>query len=113
MFERFSGGYYLGRLYVEPTEGDPVMCRAQHEYVNEQLYANGEGLERTDLPLVMKLGRRHIAVDGDDSVPADTLRVPEPVLEDADVRNPPDLQEVLLATADTAAKFVSVSDRAV
>lgn len=113
MFERFSGGYYLGRLYVEPTEGDPVMCREQHQRVNEALYASGEGVERTDLPLVMKVGRRHIAVGGDERVPADTLRVPEPVLEDADVRNPPDLKEVLLATADTAATFVSIGDTAV
>lgn len=113
MFERFSGGYYLGRLYVAPSDGAAVMCQEQHERVNEQLYASGEGVERTDLPLVMKVGRRHIAVDGDESVPADTLRVPEPVLEDADVRNPPDLKEVLLATADTAAQFVSITDRAV
>jgi len=113
MFERFSGGYYLGRLYVEPTDGTPVMCRAQHERVNEQLYASDEGLERTDFPLIMKVGRRHIAVDGDESVPADTLRVPAPVLDDADVSNPPDLQEVFLATADTAAQFVSVQDSAV
>jgi len=98
MFERFSEGYYLGRLYLQASKsGEPKMCRAQHERVNRELYASGGGIERTDLPLVMKVGRRHVAVSGGEDVPADTLAVPEPVLEDADVRNPPDLQEVYLA----------------
>jgi hypothetical protein len=44
MFEPFSSGYYLGRLYVEPHGGEhPAMHREQHEYVSEQLYADGGG----------------------------------------------------------------------
>ena len=111
MFEQFSRGYYLGRLYVEPRdEPAAAMCRAQHERVNEQLYASGEGVERTDLPLVMKLGRRHFAVQGDGGVPADTLAIPEAVVDDLDLRNPPSLREVFLAKADTAAQLLSVTD---
>ncbi|MFB6308671.1 MAG: DUF5802 family protein [Haloarculaceae archaeon] len=111
MFERFSRGYYLGRLYVEPREEDSAaMSRAQHERVNRQLYATGEGVERIDRPLVMKLGRRHFPVHGDEAVPADTLAVPERVIEDADVRNPPALREVFLAKADRAEQLLSVAD---
>lgn len=115
MFERFSRGYYLGRLYVKPrADGSPAMCREQHEQVNRQLYTTGEGIERTDHPLVMKLGTRHMAVRGDETVPADTLAVPEEVLDDADVRNPPTLREVLLAKADRADQLLSLTgDRAV
>lgn len=41
MFARFSSGYYLGRLYVQPHDGDrPVMHREQHEHVTEQLYGD-------------------------------------------------------------------------
>jgi len=110
MFERFSRGYYLGRLYVEPSaDGSPAMCREQHERVNQQLYADGEGVERTDHPLVMKLGNRHMAVEGDEAVPADTLAVPEAVLSEVDVRNPPTLQEVLLARADRAKQLLSLT----
>ena len=65
MFEQFSRGYYLGRLYVEPHEVGAAMCRDQHERVNQQLYGD-EGVTRTDLPLVMKLGRRHFPVRGDE-----------------------------------------------
>jgi hypothetical protein len=51
MFEPFSRGYYLGRLYVEPVdEARASMCRADHERVNEQLYTTGEGVERVDTP---------------------------------------------------------------
>ncbi|MBX0323799.1 hypothetical protein EGH21_12240 [Halomicroarcula sp. F13] len=111
MFEQFSRGYYLGRLYVEPRrDGAAAMCRDQHERVNQQLYASGDGVERTDLPLVMKLGSRHFPVHGDERVPADTLAVPDDVLESANVRNPPSLREVFLAKADYAARLLSVTD---
>lgn len=46
MFEQFSQGYYLGRLYVKPSgDQQATMCQDQHERVNEQLYADGEGVE--------------------------------------------------------------------
>ncbi len=106
MFERFSDGYYLGRLYVEPTTADCAqMCATQHERVNEQLYAEDD---QTDRPLVMKLGSHHLAVHGDERVPADTLSVPESVLAETTVRNPPTLQEVLLAEADRATQLLGL-----
>jgi len=109
MFEQFSRGYYLGRLYVEPRAGGAAMCQAQHERVNQQLYGD-EGITRTDIPLVMKLGRRHFPVHGDEQVPANTLAVPEEVLDSADIHNPPSLSEVFLAKADHAAQLLSVTD---
>jgi hypothetical protein len=111
MFEQFSRGYYLGRLYVEPRDGEPAtMCQRQHERVNEQLYAGGEGVARTDNPLVMKLGSRHFPVLGAEDVPAGRLAVPQSVLEAESIRNPPALTEVLLATADRAAELLRVTN---
>lgn len=110
MFAEFSRGYYLGRLYVAPHEGDrAVMQRELHERVNEQLYADDEGLARLDAPLVMKLDTRHIAVHGAPDVRGDTLEIPESVLEDVDVENPPTLQEILLAKADRAKQLLELS----
>ena len=110
MFEQFSRGYYMGRMYVEPNADEhTTMCKRQHERLNEQLYATGDGLERLDLPVVMKLGRRHLPVHGEESVPADTLSVPEPLLDDATVRNPPTLHEVLLAKGEYAARLLSLT----
>ncbi|WP_290819535.1 DUF5802 family protein [Halovivax sp.] len=110
MFERFSGSYYLGRLYVTPSEDERVtMERAQHERVNEQLYATGEGVERLDAPLVMKLESRHFPVHGDDAVPANTLAVPESLLEDTAIRNPPELSEVFLARRERARQLLEWS----
>ncbi|PSQ58384.1 MAG: hypothetical protein BRD23_07080 [Halobacteriales archaeon SW_9_67_25] len=109
MFEEFSRGYYLGRLYVEPGEVDAAkMCRVQHERVNRQLYADSEGVERPDRPLVMKLGTNHFAVHGDEEVPADTLAIPDEFLDDT-VRNPPALREVFLAKADRASQLLSMA----
>lgn len=109
MFEAFSSGYYLGRLYVEPYSGDRVvMQRDQHERVNEQLYASGIGVERLDSPLVMKIDRRHFTVHGEDDVPADTLALPDDFVEDCGIDNPPALREVLLAKADRAAQLLEI-----
>jgi hypothetical protein len=111
MFEQFSRGYYLGRLYVEPRDVEPAaMCQRQHERVNEQLYADDEGLARTDRPLVMKLGSRHFPVLGADDVPAGRLAVPRAVLDAESIHNPPTLTEVLLATADRAAQVLRMTN---
>ena len=107
MFEEFSRGYYLGRLYVEPYAGDrAVMHASQHERVNAQVYATGDGVERLDHPLVVKLEDRHLAVHGADDVPADTLGVPGAVLEAAGLTELPALREVLLAKADRAGQLL-------
>ena len=113
MFEEFSSGYYLGRLYVEPYDGErPVMRRDQHEQINEQLYASGEGVERLDSPLVMKVDHHHVAVQGEDGIPEGTLALPEDLLDDTRIRNPPTLKEVLLAKADRAAQLLRYQESA-
>jgi hypothetical protein len=111
MFEKFSRGYYLGRLYVEPSSDETAtMCQRQHEQVNEQLYTDGTGVERLDKPLVMKVGSTHLTVHGEEGVPADTLSIPEEMLEESAVRNPPTLQEVLLAKADRATQLLELAN---
>lgn len=108
MFEAFSGSYYLGRLYVTPTDGDhALMDGIQHERVNRELYATGEGVEALDTPLVMKLESTHFRVHGDEGVPANTLAVPEELLEESRIRNPPRLQEVLLARRERARQLIA------
>ncbi|MFB6134761.1 MAG: DUF5802 family protein [Halanaeroarchaeum sp.] len=108
MFEPFSSGYYLGRLVVEPTRAErAAMQRRQHERVNEQLYAEGEGVERLDSPLVMKLDETHLLVDGAEDVPEGTLLVPRPVLEETRIENPPAVSDVLLAKAHHADRLRS------
>ncbi|WP_434523104.1 DUF5802 family protein [Halorubrum sp. AS12] len=103
MFERFSSGYYLGELYVEPHDGErAVIQRADHEHVNEQLYADGEGVERLDAPLVMKVDGGHIPVGGDDDVASGTLAIPQELADET----LPDRRNVLLADADCAEKLL-------
>lgn len=110
MFEEFSSGYYLGRLYVQPADrADAVIEREQHEHVNRELYTSGEGVERTDAPLVMKLHECHVPVHGDESVPKDTLVVPWSMVDETRVRNPPTLTEVFLAKADRARQLLRMT----
>lgn len=107
MFESFSSGYYLGQFYVEPFEGDVASIQQeQHEAANRQLYAEGEGIERVDHPLVMKVDETHFPVLGAEEVPADTLAIPEELLNRTRVDDPPALREVLLAKADRAGQLL-------
>ncbi|WP_121742031.1 DUF5802 family protein [Natronorubrum halophilum] len=107
MFEVFSRSYYLGRLYVTPSGGDHALMHSeQHERINEEVYATGDGIERLDAPLVMKLESQHFPVHGDENVPTNTLALPESVLEGSDVRNPPSLREVLLARRERAQQLL-------
>jgi len=109
MFEEFSGGYYLGRMYVQPSDVDRArMHSEQHEQLNERLYASGEGLERLDAPLVVKLDSAHFPVHADESVPSDTLAVPDKLVEDGRERGPT-LREVFLAKADRARQLLRLS----
>ena len=104
----------MGRLYVEPSPDEhTTMCKRQHKQLNEQLYATGEGVERLDRPLVMKVGDRHLPVHGEEGVPADTLSVPDELLAEASVRTPPTLREVLLAKGDRASQLLAYAEDAV
>jgi hypothetical protein len=105
MFETFSKSYYLGRLYVEPSDRDvPAIRQADHEQVNERLYGD-EGVFRVDAPLVMKLDTGHIPVLGDEDVPSGTLVVPDSV----DDRDLPGERDVLLAKSERAAELLKYS----
>lgn len=103
MFEDFSEAYYLGRLYVEPHEIDtPAIQSDDFEAVSDGIY-DEEG------PLVMKVERHHLVVDGDETVPRGTLGVPPEVVNELDMQNPPTLKEVLLAKPDHAARLLRMS----
>lgn len=108
MFEVFSRSYYLGRLYVTPTDGDRALMHSeQHERINEAVYATGDGLERLDTPLVMKLESQHFPVHGAADVPTNTLALPESMVEGAEIRNPPSLREVFLARRERARQLLA------
>ena len=109
MFEEFSAGYYVGRLYIEPYDGEhAVMERAQHEAANEQIYnaTADEGITRMDQPLVAKVDDRHFPVLGATDVPSDTLAIPDDRLEETRVTTPPAVKSVLVAKADRAAQLL-------
>lgn len=107
MFERFSSGYYLGEMYVQPRpDGTAAIKRSDHERVNEQLYADETGISRLDNPLVMKVGTRHFPVVGDDDLPSGTLAVPEVSVPDDLKFRLPGKREVLLANADRARDLI-------
>ena len=102
MFESFSGSYYLGKFYVEPTNRDlPAIQQDDHERMNAQLYGD-DGVIRVDAPLVMKIDTGHLPVLGDTSVPTGTLSVPQSI-NDGDL---PAERNVLVAKSDRARELL-------
>lgn len=102
MFEDFSSGYYLGRMYVEPYDAEcPVMQNDEFETVSRGVYDD-------EKPLVVKIGNRHLVVDGDGGVPSGTLGVPEEVADGLGLRNPPSVKDVLLAKEGHATRILSL-----
>jgi hypothetical protein len=120
MFEQFSAGYYLGRLYVHPHEGGRALLRAtHHRTVRRQLYGadapangthtdtDGQRTAGADAPLVMRYRRQHFVVDGEADLPERTLLVPGEWLDpDHDTNEP---CEVFLAKADRAEQLLRVA----
>jgi hypothetical protein len=103
MFEQFSSGYYLGVLYVQPGDGERAALNGEdHEAVNRQLYTTGEGVERLDAPLVMKLDGSHFPVLGDDGVPTGTLTVPAQLADEG----LPERREVFLARPERVGQLL-------
>ena len=109
MFAPFSNGYYVGRMVVEPYQGDDaLMQQNQHERMNEQLYADGAGVERLDHPLIMKLDSNHFPVHGDPGVPDHTLYIPAWLHEELRDGPLPAVREVLLAKAEVAPRLLAL-----
>jgi hypothetical protein len=107
MFEAFSGGYYLGRLYVEPHDTDRVvMHEGEHREVAERVYDDG------DEDLVMKIGTAHLPVGPGEGVPSRTVGVPAGLADEIGLDRLPALEEVLLAKPSIAARIRTLYDRA-
>lgn len=107
MFEVFSGGYYLGRLYVEPHDADrPVMHEGEHREVAERVY------DDRDEDLVMKIGTAHVPVGPGEGVPSGTVGVPPELAGEIGLDRLPTLEEVLLAKPSIAARLRALYDRA-
>jgi len=99
-FENFSAGYYLTRLYVEPSQNaHATITQETHEQVTSQLYETEEAeIVNLDTPLVMKHNQNHHLVYGNPETPLDTLTIPEDQL-DTENTPYPQLAENFLAKA--------------
>ncbi|MFB6198853.1 MAG: DUF5802 family protein [Halobacteriaceae archaeon] len=105
MFEEFSSGYYLGRLYVQPRDGEGAVMEARdHDRTVQHLYG-----DEVDDPLVMKLGSMHFPVHAAPDVPGHTLALPPNLLEQSPIDRPPELSEVFLAKPDRASQLLELA----
>ena len=107
MLEEYSAAYYIDRVLVEPGDGvRAVLERGQFQQAVATVYAPLDSITWIDVPLVVKLGRRHLPVFGSAAVPSGTLTVPAVVLDSTRFENPPTLTEILVAKAERAARLL-------
>lgn len=109
MFEEFSNSYYIGRMFVTRGDDYAAIQQSQLEELNDTYFVDDEPIARLDQPVVMKLGPHHFPVLGDEGIPEDTLALPDDLLEEAAVTNPPSLEGVLLAKADRASQLLKLT----
>lgn len=103
--EAFSAGYYVGEFTVTAADGaveHARMASEPHAAANAEIYADGEGIERLDAPLVAKLDAVHFPVLPAERVAESILELPPAVLAETAVEEPPALRAVLVATAERA-----------
>lgn len=93
-----GAGHRSGRGVLDRTD--------QHVAANEQVYAAGDGVERLDHPLVMKVDESHFPVFAADDVPSDTLGLPDGMLEVTRVDTRPTLRDVLVVKAGRVAQLL-------
>lgn len=100
MFPEFSGGYYLGRFYVEARSDPPAAMAADRvDAIRSWLY---DGAVADD-PLVVRFNRQHFAVAGAADVADETISLPS---EFVDASASGERRTVLLAKADVADDLV-------
>lgn len=109
MNDEFSAGYYVAELFIELSDYEyAVLDHDQYQKFNKQIYTTGEGVERVDLPLVMKVDKNHFPVFSTNNVPKDTLAVPDGILEATRIDNLPTAKEVLIAKAERASQLLEL-----
>ena len=92
----FSSAYLAGRTFVEPADR-PVSAVDPVTFADTT--ATVYGTDADGLPLVVRVGRRHLPVIGADDVPTGTMCVPTALLADATAT-----ERTVLIARDTAAR---------
>ncbi len=100
IFTNYSSNYYVGKLYVTPSQSQspsqsPTISQRLLKEINAQLQRDKE-IKQYDSPLTFKIGTRHITVNGDGNTPTYTITVPESIIDDIDISQPPELTRVFL-----------------
>lgn len=93
LVEEFNNGYYLTEVYVEPTKGNiAVVNEENYRDIQYELYPAGEhGKE-----IMFKIEEEYVSVEPDRGAPNRTLQLPNTLIDDLRVRNPPKRKQVLI-----------------
>lgn len=101
MIEPFSANYFLGHFRVYPADDERAAMDAT-EYAVLQDFCGGVGQP------VMKLSNYHFRVQKDADVPLRSLAIPEHILADAGITEPPTSTEVLIAKNEGVAQMLGL-----
>lgn len=102
----WNPAYHLVSLIVE--EGDvPALNPRVHTEMNRVLYAEGEGIERLDYPILAKLKRRYFSVTRAETVDPYSIQLPAADLDQMEI-DAPDRCELLIAKKSHAPQIADI-----
>ena len=100
ILQSWNPAYHLTTAIVE--EGPvPAFHPGVHTHLNRFLYAEDQGIERLDCPILAKLKRKHFTVTGADTVDPESLHLPSSDIADMNI-DPPERCHILIARKDNA-----------
>ena len=107
MLEEYSAAYYITRVSVEPGEHERALLEEQlHRRLVETVYTTGFGIDRLDVPVLVKLAGHYLPVFASDAVPLGTLAIRPDVLEETPIESPPTVTEILVTKAERACQLL-------
>ena len=106
ILNNWNPAYKITSVIVE--EGNHVaLDPGVHEQLNRVLYAEGEGVERLDYPILAKLKQRYFTVKADKSVDPGYIELPAGDIEEMGL-DAPERCRMLVAKRDSAPRIADM-----
>lgn len=94
--ERFNNGYYVTKLYIEPTKkGEACINEESYRDLQYELYPEGELKEGKDI--VVSIEDRHFKLTPARNTPTGVLSIPQSDIEEMSIQNAPKPYPILVA----------------
>lgn len=101
MFSEFSNGYYFSPYWIVEDNNSGKINLTEYEKIKQKIY-------NTDIPILMKIGKTHFEVKGDENVPTNTIQLSSDILLETNTNRIPEQYPILLAKPKFAKQLLNL-----